>query len=224
MSRREAAISILVQRPRLTLAIAILLGVAVTVALQLAPKNAKPLTRTPVVEAVLTDPGSPSVGPAAADVTIVIFTDYQCPICKATDPALERLIATDPHVRVIFKDWPIFGSASQAAARAALAAHRQGKYLAFHRALMAARTKLDDAQIRRIAIASGVDWARLTEDSASHAAEIGRQLDQQATQAWSLGLQGTPAYLVGPYLIEGGLDERHLAQAVARARAAGPPV
>jgi protein-disulfide isomerase len=196
--------------------------VAVTAALQLSPHASTALTRTPVVDAVLSDSGSPTVGASAPDVTIVVFSDYQCPICKATDPALERLIAADPRVRVIFKDWPIFGDASKAAARAALAADRQGKYPAFHRALMAARVKLDDDQIRRIGIAAGVDWTRLTDDAASHAPEIERQLGRQAMQAWSLGLQGTPAYLVGPFLIEGGLDERHLTQAVKRARAAGP--
>jgi protein-disulfide isomerase len=190
--------------------------------LQLAPRPARTVTRTPVVDAVLTDPASPRAGATAPDVTVVVFTDYQCPICKATDPPLENLIARDPRVRVIFKDWPIFGVASQAAARAALAADQQGKYLVFHRALMAARGRLDDAQIRRIAIASGVDWTRLSQVEASQAAELDRQLERHATQAWSLGLQGTPAYLVGPYLIEGGLDERHLAQAVRRARAAPP--
>lgn len=209
-------------RSRLTLTLAILLGLAVTIILQLSPRSAKVITRTPVVDALLSDPGSPSVSAGAPDVTIVVFTDYQCPICKATDPALEQLIAEDPHVRVIFKDWPIFGDASQAAARAAIAADRQGRYLAFHKALMTSRVKLDDAQIRRIGIASGVDWPRLEHDATSHDLEIRQQLARHAKQAWSLGLQGTPAYLVGPYLIEGGLDDRHLAQAVKRARAAGP--
>jgi protein-disulfide isomerase len=214
------AISIVTRHPRLSLALAILTGVAASLALQLAARPARPLTRTPVVEAVLTDPGSPRIGPPDADVTVVVFTDYQCPICKATDPALERLIAADPHVRVIFKDWPIFGPPSRAAARAALAADRQGRYLAFHSALMAARVRLDEAAIRRIGVAAGVDWPRLEADAASAGPDLDRQLDRHASQAWSLGLQGTPAYLVGPYLIEGGLDARHLAQAVRRARAA----
>lgn len=209
-------------RSHRSLTFAILLGVAVTVVLQLSPRAAKTVTRTPVVDAVLTDRGSPSGGAEAPDVTVVVFTDYQCPICKATDPALEQLIAKDPHVRVIFKDWPIFGEASRAAARAAIAADRQGKYLAFHKALMTSRAKLDNEQIRRIGIAAGVDWPRLEHDADSQDLEIKRQLARHATQAWSLGLQGTPAYLVGPYLIEGGLNEGHLAQAVERARSAGP--
>lgn len=211
-------------RPGLALALAILMGVATTVILQRLPRTSQTLVRTPVVNAVLTDPGSPRAGAAAPDVTIVVFTDYQCPVCKATDPALQQLIDHDPHVRVIFKDWPIFGAQSKSAARMALAADRQGKYLAVHRALMAARVRLDDDAIRRIGIAAGVDWTRLTDVETSEAAELTRQLDNHARQAWSLGLQGTPAYIVGPYLIEGGLDERHLAQAVKRARKGGPLV
>lgn len=204
--------------------LAVLFGVAATKILQLSPRAAKVVTRTPVIDAVLSDPGSPRAGASKPDVTIVVFTDYQCPICKATDPALEHLIAHDRRVQVIFKDWPILGAASRAAARAALAADRQGKYLAFHSALMASRRKLDDDEIRRIAAVSGVDWKQIRDVETSQTAELDRQLRSQAMQAFSLGLQGTPAYLVGPYLIEGGLDERHLAQAVKRARASGPPV
>ncbi|HEX2802237.1 MAG TPA: DsbA family protein [Phenylobacterium sp.] len=204
--------------------LAVLFGVAATKILQLSPRTAKVVTRTPVIDAVLSDPGSPRAGASKPDVTIVVFTDYQCPICKATDPALEQLIAHDRRVQVIFKDWPILGAASRAAARAALAADRQGKYLAFHSALMASRRKLDDDEIRRIAAVSGVDWKQIRDVETSQTAELDRQLRSQAMQAFSLGLQGTPAYLVGPYLIEGGLDERHLAQAVKRARASGPPV
>jgi protein-disulfide isomerase len=156
-------------------------------------------------------------------VTIVVFTDYQCPVCRADDPALERLLRTDPKVRVIFKDWPIFGVRSKFAARAALAADRQGGYLALHRALMTSSAPLSADEVRRLAIGAGLDGAQLAKDEALHGGEIDTELARQATQAWTLGLQGTPDYLVGPYLYQGGLDDRHLAQAVARARKSGPP-
>lgn len=210
------------RREVLTLGLVVGAGLLVSMGLQNLPRSARRLTLTPIVRAVLNDLGSPQVGATDADVTIVVFTDYQCPICKITDPALERLIATDPKVRVIFKDWPIFGEQSKAAARAVLAADRQGKYLAFHHGLMAARVRLEPDQIQRIAVAAGVDWPRLQRDEAVSRPQLDRQLGKHATQAWTLGLEGTPAYLVGPYLFEGGLDERHLAQAVRRARKAGP--
>lgn len=215
--------SLIVRRPRLTLLMALIAGFAVSAALRYDVSGSQKLALTPVVQAVLSDSGSPSVGADNPDVTIVVFTDYQCPICRATDPALERLLATDSKVRVIFKDWPIFGARSKAAARAALAAGRQGRYLAMHRALMASRGALDAAQIERVAIGAGVDWPRASADMGADSARLDAQLGQQAVQAWSLGLRGTPAYLVGPYLIEGGLDDRQLARAVGRARKSGPP-
>ena len=215
--------SLVARRPRLTLALAAVAGLAASFGFQQLPRAGVKLRLTPVVAAVLNDPGSPRVGPAAASVTIVVFTDYQCTICKATDPALERLLATDRDVRVIFKDWPVFGPVSRSAARAALAADQQGRYLAFHRGLMSARGRLDAQQIRALALAAGVDWPRLLAAEAQGSARLDAQLARHAMQAWSLGAEGTPAYLVGPYLLMGGLNERRLAHAVREARRAGPP-
>jgi len=180
------------------------------------------LTLTPAVEVILSDPGSPAIGPAAAAVTIVLFTDYQCPICKATDPALQDLIDADPTVRVIFKDWPIFGEASKLAAMAALASAPQGKYRILHQALMANRTPLDAQQIERVAREAGADWNQLAATQQARASALEAQLAKHALQAFSLGLQGTPAYIVGADLIQGGLDAGHLAQAVRKARRDGP--
>jgi len=157
-------------------------------------------------------------------VTIVVFTDYQCPICRADDPALERLLQRDPKVRVIFKDWPVLGAPSKLAARAALAANHQGGYLALHRTLMTSRIAPDADAIQKLAGGAGLNVRRLSDDEAANDGEIDTQLGRQATQAWTLGLQGTPAYLVGPFLYQGGLDDLHLAQAVARARKSGPLV
>ena len=184
---------------------------------------AKPLSLTPVVEAVLTDPGTPRAGASAPDVVVVVFTDYRCPICRRTDAALEQQLAADPGVQVRFKDWPILGEASLLGARAALAAQYQGGYLAMHRALMREPGPLVPDRLPQIAQAAGLDPARLETDMSIHAAEIERQLNRHRAQAFSLGLRGTPAYLVGPYLVEGGLDERALARKVAAARKAGPP-
>ena len=219
--RRPELVSLIARRPRLTLAVAVFLAMAVGAMIQRLPRPAVPLRLTPVVRAVLTDPGSPSVGPLSADVVIVVFTDYQCAICKTTDPALMRLLARDSKVRVIFKDWPVFGAGSHAAARAVIAAHRQGRYLAFHAALMAARGPLNDDRIRQLATSVGVDGPRLQADLAARSAELDSQIAGHASQAWSLGLQGTPGYVVGPYLIPGGLDDHQLKVAVRRARKAG---
>jgi len=215
--------SLLARHPRLSLALALVAGVAVSAGLRWLPDDGRRLTRTPVVQSVLADPGSPASGALRPDVTVVVFTDYRCPICKRTDPALGRLLAADPGVRVIWKDWPIRGEASKLAARTALAAHRQGRYEPVHAALMAARGTLTPERIAAIAEEAGADPLRLAADQGAHAREIDEQLGRHASQAFGLGLAGTPAYLVGPYLLEGGLDDRRLAHAVKAARRAGPP-
>lgn len=214
--------AVFARHPRLSLAIALVAGFAVSFLLRWLPQEGRELTLTPVVESVLFDPGTPWSGAADPQVTVVVFTDYLCPICKRTDPALGRLLADDPGVRVVWKDWPIRGEASELAAATALAAHRQGRYRQVHDALMAARGALTPERIDAIAEGAGADPARLAADRAAHAAEIRAQLAGHSRQAFGLGLAGTPSYLVGPYLLEGALDDRRLRDAVRRARRAGP--
>lgn len=173
---------------------------------------------TPVFRQVVDDPGSPRIGPATASVTVVIFTDYQCPVCRRTDAALDRLMAQDPQVAVIYKDWPILGEPSRAAAQVALAAARQGRYAEVHAALMASRGALSADRIRGAAVSAGVDWSRLEADRVRDAAQIEAQLGRHALQAFALGLEGTPAYLVGRQLVRSGLDDGALRRLVKIAR------
>ncbi len=211
-------LSLVARRPRLTLAVFVVLGLGATVLLRGITPDHQAVGRTPVVEKVVADAESPAVGPADATVTVVLFTDYQCPICRTTEPALERLIRSDPKVRVIFKDWPILGPASHLAARYALAAQRQGRYFEMHHALMASPLPLTPERIEQVARTAGLDWPRLTADLTRDSAAIDAQLDRQGFQAWTLGLKGTPDYLVGTDLYQGGLDDRALGAAVRRAR------
>ena len=211
------------RRPRLILAVGVAAALILSWFLQTRSPPARELRTTPVVEAVLRDRGSPRVGARQAEVVVVVFTDYRCPICRKTDPALDRLLASDPGVQVVYKDWPILGEASRAGARIALAAHRQGRYAEMHRVLMSDRAPLSLEAAPGLAARAGADPERLQETLSSELAAIDVQLDRHAAQAFALGLQGTPAYLVGPYLIQGGLDERQLVKLVAKARKAGPP-
>lgn len=215
---KTASASIVARRPKLTLAATVAVSLVFLNWSRQTDVARTTLPRTPVVEAILNDHQSPSVGPSNADVVVIIFTDYQCPVCRATDPALERLIAHDHRVRVVFKDWPIFGLRSQRAAAVALATRAQGKYLAMHRALMTTRLPLSEANLERVALDAGVDWPRVESALQSGRPAIELLLRRQGLQAWSLGLQGTPGYIVGPYLIAGGLNDGALRQAVAAAR------
>src|SRR3979409_2603263 len=84
----------------------------------------------------LAKPGTPPVGARNPDVTIVEYFDYNCPYCKQLVPALQALLAQDPKLAVLYKEWPILGPVSQYAAASALAAGWQGKYLLAHDALI----------------------------------------------------------------------------------------
>ena len=107
------------------------------------------------------DAVAPTVTPPNYDVTIVEYMDYQCPYCRATHGPLKQLLARDKKVQVIFRDWPIFGDASVRAALAAIASKYQGKYLAFHDALMETPLPLDNSKIRAASKKAEVNWERL---------------------------------------------------------------
>lgn len=133
-------------------------------------------------------------------------------------PRLTALAMEDGNVRIVFKDWAIFGQPSIEAARRALAAKYQGKDQAFDDALMQIQGKLSSEKIRAAADQAGVDWQRLESDLKSHGKEIDAALARADRQAGMLGISGTPAMFVGPYLVAGALPPEQLRQAVAIAR------
>lgn len=179
------------------------------------------LTREMLTE----DTTAPRVQPAEYDLTIVKYTDYQCPYCRQAHVALQQLLAEDNRIRIIYRDWPVFGAPSVTAARLAIASKWQNKHAQFHDALMRTTGRLSDASIRAAADRAGVDWARLQRDLQAHEAEIDALLARNSQQAAQLGLQGTPGFIIGTYLIPGGMDLANLRAAVREARTnpQGPP-
>ncbi|MHB9879550.1 DsbA family protein [Pacificimonas sp. ICDLI1SI03] len=161
---------------------------------------------------------APTSEPADYDVTIVSFSDYQCPYCRKIHPTLEKLVTNDPRVRIVYRDWPIFGAASEEAARAAIASQWQDKHAPFNDALMRTEGKLTTQRIQAAATAAGVDWAQLQQDMETRGQEIDDLIDRTSLQAAKMGLQGTPALLVGPYLIPGAVDYTTLTETVGLAR------
>ena len=168
------------------------------------------------------DAVAPMIKPPNYDVTIVEYMDYQCPYCRASHGPLKQLVAKDKKVRVIFRDWPIFGPASQAAALAAIASKYQGKYVAMHDALMETPLPLNQAKIKDAARKAGVDWARLQKDTGAHADEIEDLFQRNDKQAQLLGLEGTPGFIIGNVQSFGGMDLPKFEKAVARARRGAP--
>ncbi len=174
---------------------------------------------TPVVRAAHAEP-VPTAGNPAGDVRLSVFTDYNCPACrKAHGPMMEAAEA-DGGVVIAFHDWPVFGDASRAAARAAIAADEQGLYLPVHAALMAGG-RADAGAAEAALEAAGGDVSRLRQTLEREAARIDGQLSRSAFHAFALGLGGTPGHLIGPILVRGTVSERDFGRAIRRARKAG---
>ena len=170
-------------------------------------------------QAAAVQPGDPMAGNPKGNVTIVEFFDVRCPYCRQMNPVLAALLRHDHEVRVIYKDLAILGPASVLASRALLAAQPQDGYLKLRAALMAGPPDITDATIQAAATKLGLDWPRLRRDMA--APTIMQRLRANVAQAQALGIDGTPAFLVGHTLIPGAVDLADLEKAVAAARSQG---
>jgi len=159
---------------------------------------------------------APVLGNPKGDVTIVEFFDYNCPYCRQVAANLMRTVQSDGKIRLILLEFPILGAPSVVAAKAALAADIQGKYSEMHAALMAAETRHDEASIMAVATQLGLDTKKLKADM-----ETKPVLERLATafrHAEALGLQGTPAFIVGDALYPGALPPAKLTEFIAAAR------
>lgn len=134
-------------------------------------------------DSVWRDPEIPALGNPDGDVTIVEYFDYQCPICKQVHPDLSRAVREDGQVRVVSRGWPIFGGVSVYAARMALAAMYQDKYVPAHEALFAAKVPLTETVIRELLSEAGVDPARAASDLAANRKAIDAALARNQAQA-----------------------------------------
>jgi protein-disulfide isomerase len=167
---------------------------------------------------LLQNPDSPVGGNPAGDVTVVEFFDYRCPYCRRMVPVVKALLAEDRGVRLVYKEFPILGEDSVLAARAALAAHRQGKYAEAHDRLMAEPEPLTRAAIVATLAKIGLDGERLRTDM--DAPEIVTLIGREFALARALGIEGTPAFVVGGELVVGAVDPGTLRDLISRARRA----
>ena len=142
--------------------------------------------------------------------TLVKFTDYACGYCRSSVADIDRLIAADPNLRVVVREWPIF-QGSEISARMGLAAAKQGKYDAYYHALFALGTPTAE-NVAAAARTAGVDMdaARTYGESDEVTAELARN-DAMARQ---LGFTGTPSWVIGEQVFEGAVGYDRLAQYV----------
>jgi protein-disulfide isomerase len=172
-------------------------------------------------KAILARPGLEMTGARNPDLTIVEYFDYNCPFCRQVVPTFKRLLAEDQKLAIVYKDWPVLGESSMYAARCALAAGWQDKYLIAHDALLAGGRLGRNDQIEAILQRAGVDLGRLKKDLAAHAAQITALLARNDAEAHALDLDGTPGILVGRRLMPGGADLDFFRKLIAAVRS-GP--
>jgi protein-disulfide isomerase len=169
-------------------------------------------------DALWNDPASPVLGNPHGDVTMVVFFDYACPYCKVAEPHLMAAARADRHVRIVMKEFPILTPGSFLATKAALASMKQGKYDAFHEALMAYNGLLDENVVFGTAKSVGIDVARLRKDMASTA--ILEEIIANFNLARGLRIFQTPAFIANTHIIDGPSAEINFPRAIAMARAA----
>ena len=170
--------------------------------------------------AVLHDPEIPSLGNPDGDLTMVEYFDYQCPFCKKVAPELAQVVKADGKVRLVLKDWPVFGVLSVAAARLVLASKYQDKYAQAHDALIGASTKLTDANVNGLLTKAGVDVAKANVDLKTNQKTIDDLLARNKAQAEAFGFPATPAFIVGTFRVPGILTTEGFKAVIADARAA----
>jgi protein-disulfide isomerase len=157
---------------------------------------------------VFRDPDSPVGGNPEGDVTLVEFFDYNCPYCRQMAPLMVQAEGEDPQLRIVYKEFPILGPGSVVAAKAALAANKQGKYVAFHRALYQIRGPVEESKVLDAAATMGLDVDRLKADMQDPA--IAGVVDRNLKLAQALRISGTPGFVIGDQILVGASDLKTL--------------
>jgi protein-disulfide isomerase len=168
---------------------------------------------------VKSDPRDFSLGAADAPIVIVEFFDYRCPYCHAAYEWVNDIARTRRDVRIVLKELPVLGPESTEAARASIAAMPQGRYWAFHRAMITFRGDLTSERIDALARSVGIDVARMRR--AMQDPEISAQIEEIRGQAIDYNFQGTPGFVINGETVPGfnqPLLEQRLREATRAAR------
>ena len=170
-------------------------------------------------EQIFRDKSDFVAGNPKGNVTMVEFFDYNCGWCKKGFPEVLSLIESDKDLRFVMKEFPIFGEDSEYAARAAIAAIKQGKYWDLHVAFFQHEGKIAKDSVDEIAAGIGLNMDQLKKDMDDPAtAEI---LARNRNLAQSLAINGTPAFIIDDRLVPGYLPKAELASTINEVRAKG---
>lgn len=169
---------------------------------------------------VFRDPDTPVLGNPNGDVTVVEFFDYQCPYCKKSHPDVKSVVAEDGNVRLIMKDWPVFGDASVFAAQAVLGANEIGVYEKAMDVLMATPASLSEEDVKRLLTSAGLDLGKIAAAVRQNDKKISNLLTRNYDQALAFNFGGTPSFVIGKTAYSGVLSKDQLRDLIKQARAA----
>lgn len=156
------------------------------------------------------------LGNPKGNITLTEFFDYNCPFCKKIVPTIQKLISSDPQLRVVFREWPVFGADSEFATRASLASLDQGKYWQMHTGLLTMRARAAEASVMRVVRDLGLDEGKLREDMYSDRVED--HIARSFMLADHMSLVGTPTLIAGDEALFGDQSLEDLKALVARGR------
>jgi protein-disulfide isomerase len=164
-----------------------------------------------------TDPSTPVVGNPKGDVTIVEFFDYNCGYCHKVAADVAKLVNENPNVKLVLKEFPILGPASEVAAKMALAAYRldKDKYYKLHMELMKTGAR-DETSMMKVAKDIGYDTAKLKKEMDS--AEVADQIQKHRALAQAIGIRGTPSFIINGNLQRGAMDYASMKSMVDQAK------
>ena len=155
------------------------------------------------------------LGNPNGEIALVEFSDYACGYCRMSVAHVNQLIAANPDLKVVIREYPILSAGSADAARMALAAAQQGRFEEFHNAMFSFEN-LTPENIERAAQQAGMDMARARAAIESGAFE--NQLQNNVFLARNMGISGTPAWIVGNQVFSGAVGPEALSDAIAEAR------
>ena len=171
-------------------------------------------------DAIFNSPRNVTLGNKDGDVTFVEFFDYNCGYCKRAMTDMMELMKADPKLKVVLKEFPVLSAGSVEAAQVGVAVRMQDptgkKYLDFHQKLLTGRGAADKARAMAVAKEAGLDMARLEKDVGS--AEVRATLEENMKLAESLGMNGTPSYVIGKQVVIGAVGVESLREKIGNAR------
>lgn len=167
---------------------------------------------------VFFDKDAPVTGNPKGKITVVEYFDYQCPYCKSSHDMIKKIVALEGDVRLVLKNWPIFGGASIFAAQAVLGAAQIGKYEIAMEALMKTKGRLSEDDVEKALSGAGLTMREIAAAVNSNNRKISGLLDRNYGQALGFNFVGTPSFVIGKTIFPGVLDEKGLTDAIKRAR------